>query len=84
MRAGLLIAAALLLSGCAEGYGYAYDYDPYRGPVGHYVSPFGTKRPKAACARVYYTGPYQDGMRGAFYAGPFCADGVAVAEAAPP
>lgn len=78
----LAALACLALSACAEGYGYAYDYDPYRGPRGHYVSPW-TKPLKPACAQVYYTGPYEDGMRGTYYAGPFCADGQAFAVVAP-
>jgi len=91
MKAGAMLMAAanlaclglasLGLSACAEGYGYAYDYDPYRGPTGHYVSPFGSQRPRPACAHVYYSGPYEDGMRGSYYAGPFCADGPGPAQA---
>jgi hypothetical protein len=71
--------AALMASGAlsaCEGYGYAYDYDPYLGPRGHYVSPFGTKTPAAPCQRVAYAGPYEDGYRGTYAAGPYCLDGA--------
>jgi hypothetical protein len=70
------LAATWGLSAC-QGYGYAYDYDPYLGPRGHYVSPF-DKAPRQSCQRTAYAGPYEDGYRGAYRAGPICVDGVAV------
>jgi len=86
MKARLLvIAAALGLSACGEAY-YAYDYDPYAGPRGHYVSPF-DPHPRAAapaCGRWVMSGPYADGYRGPYYAGPYCADAVQVGAMAPP
>ena len=84
MKATLIVlAAALGLAGCAQGWGYAYDYDPYRGVRGHYVGPFeGRVQSAPACRRLVYTGPYSDGYREPYYAGPFCADGAAVDAAA--
>ena len=66
-----LFATALGLSACAAA-DYAYDYDPYYGPRGHYVSHLGRTTPRTACAQTVYLGPYQDEMRGTYYAGPYC------------
>jgi len=73
----LLGLAAMGLSACVEGYGYAYEYDPYLGPRGHYVSEHPTRHMQAPCQRVAYSGPYQDGYGGTYYAGPYCLDGGA-------
>ncbi|MFZ5719929.1 MAG: hypothetical protein ACOY5Y_10765 [Pseudomonadota bacterium] len=78
-RSILLAAVALALGGCASSeYGYAYCYDPYRGPVGYYTGPF---EPKPACARsaasaaqaAYFVGPHENGYRGAYVSGPYFA-----------
>ncbi|MEW5683555.1 MAG: hypothetical protein AB1942_01415 [Pseudomonadota bacterium] len=81
----ILLAATVLglcgagLSGCASSqYGYAYCYDPYRGPIGYYTGPF-EKAP--ACAAntgvaaqaAYYAGPYENGYRGPYVSGPHAA-----------
>ena len=73
----ILLAAALLgLSGCASSqYGYAYCYDPYRGPVGYHYGPL---NPPPACARrtaqsAYYLGPHEAGYRGPYVSGPYFA-----------
>lgn len=83
MKARLaILAAALGLSACGEAY-YAYDYDPLAGPRGHYVSPF-DPHPRStapACRQWVMSGPYEDGFRGPYYAGPYCADAVALAPA---
>jgi hypothetical protein len=65
-----LIVAALGLSACAAD--YAYDYDPYFGPRGHYVSHFGPKPQRLACARTVYLGRYDGGLRGPYVTGPYC------------
>ncbi|HEX3700057.1 MAG TPA: hypothetical protein VHV27_05220 [Phenylobacterium sp.] len=82
----LVVAAALGLSACAEDYGYAYDYDPYLGPRGHHVGPFShrTQHAALACSRYVFTGPYDGGWRGPYYAGPYCVqdEGRAVAPVA--
>jgi hypothetical protein len=81
MKSVLIVAAALALSGCTAN--YAYDYDPYAGPRGHYVSAFHHPAQSAAvpCARTVYLGPYDGGVRGPYYAGPYCVgpDGRAMA-----
>ena len=69
----LALAAPLALSACAESYGYAYDYDPYLGPRGHYVGPLEPRRPAPACADATYSGPYYDGYRRPYDIGPDCA-----------
>ena len=68
----LLALSALALSGCASSdYGYAYCYDPYRGPVGYYYGPL---EPKPACATqtaqaaAFVT--HEAGYRGAYVSGP--------------
>lgn len=73
-----VVAAALLLSACADT-GYAYCYDPYRGPVGYYT---GALDPKPACAASAYragvvAGPYYGGWRGPYVSGPYAAQPVA-------
>ena len=74
IRAVLFVAGALALSGCASsGYGYAYCYDAYRGPVGYYTGPF---EPKPACAttaatQAAYSGPHENGYRGPYVSGPY-------------
>jgi hypothetical protein len=85
-QALIVVLAALGLSACGSGWGYAYDYDPYLGPRGHYVSPFDHRPARAAppCARVVYSGPYEGGYRGPYYAGPFCADAQPAAWSPPP
>jgi len=71
-RLPLLLAMALALSACAEDYGYAYTYDPYLGPRGHYVT--FVHAPPPACSRPTYVGPYnEDQFRGDYFAGPYCA-----------
>lgn len=82
----LLLAAlaALSLAGCAAGYGYEYAYDPYAGVRGHHVGPF---EPRAAvgspaCPRLEFRGPYYDGYRGPYYAGPYCAPAGTATDAA--
>ena len=48
-RPVLLVVSTLGFSSCASAdYGYAYCYDPYRGPVGYHT---GLLDPKPACAR---------------------------------
>lgn len=70
----LALAGALALGGCATAdYGYAYCYDPYRGPVGYYTGPFD---PKPACARQPAPGAafvtrQGEGLRGPYVAGPY-------------
>lgn len=79
MRRSLVIAvvglAAVGLGACAEGYGYAYDYDPYLGPRGHYTSRWSHRQAPQPCQHVAYSGPYEDGYGGTYYAGPYCLDG---------
>jgi hypothetical protein len=83
MRTLLAATAALALSACVGGYGYVYDYDPYRGPVGRYVGPGEphVSRSGLPCANVYYTGPHDGGLRGPYYSGPYCAPDAAQAAA---
>ena len=78
-RSILLAVAALALSGCASSqYGYAYCYDPYRGPVGYYTGPF---EPKPACARsaetaaqaAHFVGPHANGYSQPYVSGPYFA-----------
>ena len=78
------VLAALALSACAEGADYAYDYDPYLGVRGHHVGFLDGRPARTAptCSHLVYTGPYSDGYREPYYAGPFCADGAAVNAAA--
>ena len=73
MKPVLIAIAALALTGCGSAE-YAYDYDPYYGPRGHYVSAFHhpTQTVAASCARTVYLGPYDGGVRGPYYAGPYC------------
>ena len=72
-KPALFALAALALSGCAStDYGYAYCYDPYRGPVGYYTGPF---EPKPACAAqtaqpAGYVA-HEAGYRGADVSGPY-------------
>lgn len=75
----LLAVAVLALGGCASSqYGYAYCYDPYRGPVGYYYGPF---EPAPACARsaasaaqaAYFVGPYPNGYSQPYVSGPYFA-----------
>ena len=87
LRALILFAALPALAGCAQWADYAYDYDPYGGPHGHYVGPLegGPGRTSLGCAPVAFTGPYDAGYRGAYMAGPVCApaaDGAGVPAAA--
>ena len=73
-RALLALAALVALAGCAQGYTYAYDDDPLRGPRGHYLDPPNPHPPTGPdCARPTFIGPFEDGYRGPYYAGPFCA-----------
>jgi hypothetical protein len=68
------VIAALGLSACGHAY-YAYDYDPYLGPRGHYVSPYWgpyPPPPPPPC-RPIYAGPYEAGYRGSYLSGPYCA-----------
>jgi len=86
MKARLLvIVAALGLSACGEAY-YAYDYDPYGGPQGRYANPFGPHPHAQApvCRRWVMGGPYEDGYRGPYYTGPYCADAAQAGWVAPP
>jgi len=74
VRLLLAATAALALSGCAStDYGYAYCYDPWRGPVGYYVGPLD---PKPACAAapsapagVFVA--HEGGWRGPYVSGPY-------------
>lgn len=79
----LLAGLALALSGCASSqYGYAYCYDPYRGPVGYYYGPF---EPPPPCARsaasaaqaAYFAGPHANGYSQPYVSGPYFAPPVA-------
>jgi hypothetical protein len=73
-RALLALAAAMALSACASGYDYAYDYDPLRGPRGHYLDPANPRPPLGPeCAKPTFIGPFEDGFRAPYYVGPFCA-----------
>ena len=73
IRSVLLALGGLALSDCASSdYGYAYCYDPYRGPVGYYTGPF---EPKPACAKhppqgvIFVT--RDGGYRGSYVSGPY-------------
>ncbi|TAJ68946.1 MAG: hypothetical protein EPO51_25830 [Phenylobacterium sp.] len=70
----LLTLGALALSGCASAnYGYAYCYDPYRGPVGYYTGRFDSKPPcarSAGQAGVFAT-QEGEGRRGSYVSGPY-------------
>lgn len=82
MKTAPLIAAtaALGLSACAD-YTYVYDYGP-GGPRGHYVGPYEHPAPaQAPCARYVMAGPYEDGYRGPYYTGPYCAEPAPAATA---
>jgi hypothetical protein len=74
LRPLLLAAAAVALTGCASTeYGYAYCYDPYRGPVGYHTGPF---EPKPACAREQTAQAagyvaHEAGYRGPYLSGPY-------------
>ena len=70
-----VIAAASLLSACADTPGYAYCYDPYRGPVGYYTGALDPKPPCAASPRraAVFAGPYSGGWRGPYVSGPYVA-----------
>lgn len=74
----LLLTAAVALSACAQ-YGYVYTYDPYLGPRGQYVTLTGGPSPATAydCSRLVYAGPHEDGYRGAYLDGPYCAPAAA-------
>ena len=72
-RSILLVAIALALGGCVSfEHGYAYCYDPYRGPVGYYTGPF---EPKPACAAQTAQAAgyvaHEAGYRGAYVSGPY-------------
>lgn len=70
-RVPLLLTALLALSACAEDFGYAYSYDPYTGPRGHYVTV--VHAPPPACGGLTFDGPYNEGgYRGDYYSGPYC------------
>lgn len=73
----LIAAAVLALGGCASSqYGYAYCYDPYRGPVGYHLGPL---EPRPACARsaataaqaAYFVGPYANAYSQPYVSGPY-------------
>ena len=67
----LALSGALALSGCASSdYGYAYCYDPYRGPVGYYTGPFDGKPACARSAGVFAT-QEGEGRRGPYVSGPY-------------
>ena len=74
VRTLLALSAVLTLTGCAQGYTYVYDYDPLMGPRGHYLET-PQKHPNVApdCANPVFAGPIENGYRGAYVAGPFCA-----------
>ena len=70
----LFALAALTLWGCASSdYGYAYCYDPYRGPVGYAYGPL---EPRPACATqpprpgVFVARPGQ-GYEDGYVSGPY-------------
>ena len=76
LRILLALPVLAALYGCAAPWpDYAYDYDPYLGPHGHYVGPHegGPGRTGLPCAKIAYFGPYEAGYRGAYVAGPVCA-----------
>ena len=70
----ILLGAFLALAACAStDYGYAYCYDPYRGPVGYYTGPF---EPKPACATQrapagVFVAREGDARRGPYLSGPY-------------
>lgn len=73
-RNALVLAAALPLAACVGG-GYAYDYDPWLGPHGHYVGGWfdaASHRPPRPCPMVEFRGPYDGGWRGPYVSGPHC------------
>lgn len=86
VRPVLLALAALTLAGCASAdYGYAYCYDPYRGPVGYYTGPFEPKPPcarNAAQAATFVT--HEGGYRGPYVSGPHYAQPTPAADEAGP
>ena len=82
----LLTLGVLALSGCASSdYGYAYCYDPYRGPVGSYYGPW---EPKPVCpeqlAQAVTFVTREGGYRGAYVSGPHPAPEAAAADGATP
>jgi len=76
IRPVLFALGALALAGCVSNdYGYAYCYDPYRGPVGYHYGPF---EPAPACAATTAAVPaayvvYENGYRGPYVSGPYTA-----------
>jgi hypothetical protein len=78
-----IIAAVPLLGACAGG--YAYCYDPYRGPVGYYTDPLDEKPACASTTRhaAVFTGPYYGGWRGPYVSGPYYVTPQPVADARP-
>lgn len=74
MRPILIAFGALALTGCttmSQGYGYAYCYDPYRGPVGYHYGPFEPPPPCATSATQAASFATEDGgIRGTYVSGP--------------
>ena len=74
MRRMLLAMGVVALSGCASSdYGYAYCYDSYLAPTGHYYGPLEPKPncPAPSAGSTYYLGPHPASYRGPYLSGPY-------------